>query len=72
MQVKTAFRLRFRAVDLVLTAAATAFGALMEARHRATHFHPAAAERDREFAVEALRHSDEIITVQVGASGLQP
>lgn len=57
---------------VLLPAAATEFRALMDARHRAIHFNPATAEKDREFAIEALKHLDEIIAVQFGAFRLQP
>lgn len=44
----------------------------MKARHRAIHFNPVTAERDRDYAIEALKHLDEIITVQFGGLGPQP
>jgi hypothetical protein len=57
---------------VLLPSVATEFRALMEARHRAIHFNPATAARDREFAIEALKHLDEIIAVQFGAFRNQP
>jgi hypothetical protein len=57
---------------ILLPAAATEFRALMNARHRAIHFNPATNEKDREFAIEALRYLDEIIAVQFGAFRSQP
>jgi len=57
---------------ILLPAAAIEFRALMNARHRAIHFNPATAEKDREFANEALKQLDKIITVQFGAFGFQP
>lgn len=58
--------------EVLLPAAVTEFYALMESRHRAIHFNPATAERDREYAVEALKHLYEILAIQFGGLGQQP
>jgi hypothetical protein len=71
----TSWKIMIRALEgwgVLLPEAAQAFRALMKARHRAIHFNPATAERDREFAIQALKHLDEIISAQFGAFGSQP
>lgn len=58
--------------DVLLPSVVAEFRALMEARHRAIHFNPATAEKDREFAIDALKHLDEIIAIQFGILRSQP
>jgi hypothetical protein len=57
---------------VLLPSVVTEFRALLELRQRAIHFNPETVERDREMAMEALKHLDEIIAVQFGAFRLQP
>jgi hypothetical protein len=59
--------------EVLLPDAAKAFRALKEVRNkRAIHYNPATTERDREFAIEALKYLDQIISIQFGAFRFQP
>lgn len=57
---------------VLLPAVAIEFWALLEMRNRAIHFNPKTADLDREMAADALKHLDEIISVQFGAFRCQP
>jgi hypothetical protein len=58
--------------EILLPTAVTEYRALMEARHRAIHFNHNTASRDRDYAITALKHLSEILSVQFGVFRGQP